>query len=120
MSYYGEYNLRKQDGIWNFLIRLIYVLLVFVFIAGIICLCLPKLQQQKVVDARKEDLKRQIAAQTELLNLRTRQENWLKDPDYVETLARDRLDLMKPGETIIRLEPPPLSGGPGLKLRTQP
>jgi hypothetical protein len=29
------------------------------------------------------------------------------DPSYTELLARDKLDLMKPGETIFRIEPGP-------------
>jgi cell division protein FtsB len=34
--------------------------------------------------------------------------NLLKtDPTYLETIARDRLDLMEEGETIFRLEPKP-------------
>ncbi len=38
--------------------------------------------------------------------LATREISWLKtDPTYLETIARDRLDLMKEGETIFRLEP---------------
>jgi len=28
----------------------------------------------------------------------------MTDPTYLETIARDRLDLMKEGETIFRLE----------------
>jgi cell division protein FtsB len=82
-----------------------FVLIVFVFITLIICFFLPMFRKQKELAARQEDLKRQIAEQTEMHNLFTRQVDWLKDPDYVATLARDRLDLMKPGETIIRLEP---------------
>ena len=120
MSYYGEYKQRRQEGVWNFLIRLISVLLVFVGITVIICFFMPKLQKKKELDSRLEDLNKQIAEQTQLLNMRTRQIDWLKDPEYVETLARDRLDLMKPGETIIRLEPPPASGAPGLRLQSQP
>jgi len=41
-----------------------------------------------------------------LLARATREISWLKtDPNYLETVARDRLDLMKEGETIFRLEP---------------
>jgi cell division protein FtsB len=41
-----------------------------------------------------------------LLARATREVNWLKtDPTYLETIARDRLDLMKEGETVFRLEP---------------
>ncbi|MEY2504477.1 MAG: Septum formation initiator, partial [Verrucomicrobiota bacterium] len=43
-----------------------------------------------------------------LLARQTREVNLLKtDPTYLETIARDRLDLMKEGETIFRLEQPP-------------
>jgi Septum formation initiator len=41
-----------------------------------------------------------------LLAHQTREINLLKtDATYLETVARDRLDLMKEGETIFRLEP---------------
>ena len=46
-----------------------------------------------------------------LLARQTREVNLLKtDPGYLETIARDRLDLMKEGETIFRLEQPPRNG----------
>jgi cell division protein FtsB len=45
-----------------------------------------------------------------LLARQTREVNLLKtDPTYLETMARDRLDLMKEGETIFRLEQLPPS-----------
>ncbi len=103
MSYYAEYRQRKQDGIWHFLNRLIYVLFGFVGITVIICFFIPLVQKQKDFDRQREELNRQIAAQTEALNLHKREVEWLKDPDYVETIARDYLDVMKPNETIFRL-----------------
>ena len=40
-----------------------------------------------------------------LLSKQTREVNLLKtDPAYLETIARDRLDLMKEGETVFRIE----------------
>ena len=43
--------------------------------------------------------------QKTLLARQTREVTLLKtDPTYLETIARDRLDLMKEGETIFRLE----------------
>jgi cell division protein FtsB len=48
-----------------------------------------------------------VNEQKTLLARQTREVNLLKtDPVYLETIARDRLDLMKEGETIFRLEPP--------------
>jgi cell division protein FtsB len=38
------------------------------------------------------------------------------DPAYLETIARDKLDLMKEGETIFRLE----SRRPGSQLPSRP
>jgi cell division protein FtsB len=43
-----------------------------------------------------------------MLARQTREVHLLKnDPTFLEIKARDRLDLMKEGETIFRLEPPP-------------
>ncbi|HWB58430.1 MAG TPA: septum formation initiator family protein [Chthoniobacteraceae bacterium] len=106
VSYYDEYKQRRQEGIWGFLCRLACVLLVLVFVALLICWVLPMVHKQKEFSARQDELKRQITEQTELLSLRNRQIEWLKEPEYLETIARDRLDLMKPGETILRMEPP--------------
>lgn len=109
-----------QDGIWHFLNRLIYVLFVFVWIAGIICFFLPLVKKQKGLDRQREELTRQIAVQTAELNLHQREVDWLKDPDYVETIARDYLDVMKPDETILRLEAPESSPAPGARPQAQP
>jgi cell division protein FtsB len=52
-------------------------------------------------------LQQQVNEQQNLLAHQTREVNLLKtDSTYLETVARDRLDLMKEGETIFRLESP--------------
>ncbi len=56
--------------------------------------------------AEIDTLQAQRDEQKMLLARATREVNWLKtDPTYLETIARDRLDLMKEGETVFRLEP---------------
>jgi cell division protein FtsB len=51
-------------------------------------------------------LQQQVNDQRNLLARQTREINLVKtDTTYLETVARDRLDLMKEGETIFRLEP---------------
>src|SRR5439155_575021 len=53
------------------------------------------------------NLQQQVNEQQTLLSRQTREVNMLKtDATYLETIARDRLDLMKEGETIFRLEAP--------------
>src|SRR5205085_2608229 len=56
--------------------------------------------------AEIDALQAQVNEQKTILGRQTREVNLLKtDPTYLETIARDRLDLMKEGETIFRLEP---------------
>jgi cell division protein FtsB len=74
----------------------------------IVSLFLP--QSKKLTQSRAEidTLQGQVTEQKILLARQTREVNLLKtDPVYLETMARDRLDLMKEGETIFRLEQAP-------------
>ncbi len=68
---------------------------------------MPELKKRKAADARVDELTSQIEGQQMLLARLQREENLLKhDPEYVGLIARDRLDLMKEGETIYRLDSP--------------
>ena len=63
---------------------------------------------KKLMQSRTEidQLQQQVNEQQSRLARQTREVNLLKtDVTYLETIARDRLDLMKEGETIFRLEP---------------
>jgi cell division protein FtsB len=52
-----------------------------------------------------DNLQAQVNEQKMLLARQTREVSLLKtDATYLETIARDRLDLMKDGEVIFRLE----------------
>ena len=52
-----------------------------------------------------DNLQAQVNEQRLLLARQTREVSLLQtDPAYLETIARDRLDLMKDGETIFHLE----------------
>ena len=56
-----------------------------------------------------EALKSQIEHEKQLLTRRQREEKLLRsDPEYIGMISRDRLDVMKEGETIFRLDPPRL------------
>jgi cell division protein FtsB len=51
-------------------------------------------------------LQAQVNEQKHLIARQTREVNLLTtDREYLETIARDKLDLMKEGEVIFRLEP---------------
>jgi len=104
--HYGDSERRRQDGVWHFLNRLMVTLIVFAGLVLIVCAFVPELKKQREQNARLDQLKADIERQKALLARRTREVELLKnDPGYVETLARDRLDMMKSGETIYRIEP---------------
>jgi len=119
-SYYGEYNPRKQEGIWHFLNRVLVLLIVFAVITLIICAFLPALRRGREQAERVENLKKEYEVQKAINLQRTRAVALLSnDPSYVEMLARDRLDMMKENETIFRFDPQAAPSPSKLKRHTQ-
>lgn len=104
---YGDFRARREATVWQQLNRVLRALLALAGLLVIVSLFMP--QQKKLTQSRGEieSLQTQVNEQKTLLARQTREVNLLKtDPVYLETIARDRLDLMKEGETIFRLEPP--------------
>ena len=102
---YGDFRARREATVWQRLNSVLRVLLVLALVLVIVSLFLP--QSKKLTQSRAEidRLQGQVTEQKILLARQTREVNLLKtDPTYLETMARDRLDLMKEGETIFRLE----------------
>lgn len=100
---------------WKTLNRILLLLITIVSAALIYFLYYPE-------TSRLHDLRRKLDRltheknQAELENLLLQRQIHLlhTDPEYLELLARDKLDLMKPGETIFRLDPRPIPGPPSL------
>ena len=71
----------------------------------IISLFVPPYKKLKLGHEEIDQLQAQRDEQQMLLAKQTREVNLLKtDSVYLETIARDRLDLMKDGETVFRIE----------------
>lgn len=107
-AYYRE----EYDGgppppsIWHRLNRVLWVLLILTMVATVIGAFLPELQKQRNEVAERAKLHRLIDAQRKEHSRYEREIGWLQnDPDYLAVIARDKLDLMKEGETILRVEP---------------
>ncbi len=102
---YGDLRARREATIWQ---RMNHVLRVLLFVAVwllIISFFLPPYKKLNQSRAEIEQLQAQLTEQKTLLARQTKQVSLLKsDPTYLETIARDKLDLMKDGETIFRLE----------------
>ena len=94
-----------EDSIWDKLTRVVICLLLIAGLAGIGVWYLPLIRQnermRKVVlkldhEVQRElETKKQLSAAIDAMN---------NDPKAVERLAREKLGLAKPGETVIRFE----------------
>ena len=105
---YGDFRARREATVWQRLNSVLRVLLAVAVVLVIVSLFVPPYKKLGQGRAELENLQSQVNDQKMLLARQTREVNLLKtDPVYLETMARDRLDLMKEGETIFRLEPPP-------------
>ena len=105
---YGDFRARREATVWQRLNTILRFFLVIATVLVIVSLFLPPYKKLSQSRSEIENLQTQVNEQKTLLARQTREVNLLKtDPTYLETLARDRLDLMKDGETIFRLEPAP-------------
>ncbi len=103
---YGDLDGRRTSGVWNVLNRLLITAIILAVCAGGALAFIPLVKKRSDTSRHIEELQAEIAREKALLSRNTREVELLKnDPEYVEMIARDRLNLMKPGETIIRLEP---------------
>ena len=102
---YGDFRARREATVWQRLNRILLVLLIIAIWLAIVSLFVPP--YKKLMQSRTEidNLQQQVNEQQTLLAQQTRQVDLLKtDVSYLEMIARDRLDVMKEGETIFRLE----------------
>jgi cell division protein FtsB len=105
---YGDFRARREATVWQRLNTVLRFFLVIASVLVIVSLFLPPYKKRTQSQNEIEKLQTQVNEQKTLLARQTREVNLIKtDPAYLETLARDRLDMMKEGETIFRIEPPP-------------
>ena len=103
---YGDFRARREATVWQRLNRILRALLVIALWLVIVSLFVPPYKKLTQSGAEIDNLQAQVDEQKILLAHQTREVTLLQtDATYLETIARDRLDLMKEGETIFRLEP---------------
>ena len=102
---YNDFRARREATVWQRWNRVLLTLLLLAVWLVIVSLFVPPYKKLRMGQAEIEKLQTQRNEQQALLSKQTRQVNLLKtDPAYLETIARDRLDLMKEGETVFRIE----------------
>jgi len=103
---YGDFRARREATVWQRLNRVLLVLLFVAVWLGIATLFVPPYKTLLQSRAEIDNLQAQVNAQNRLITRQTREVNLLTtDREYLETIARDKLDLLKEGEVIFRLEP---------------
>ena len=102
---YSDFRARREATVWQRLNQILLVLLIIAIWLVIVSMFVPPYKKLMQSRAEIDNLQQQVNEQQILLARQTREVNLLKtDVSYLETIARDRLDLMKEGETIFRLE----------------
>ncbi|MFZ4483002.1 MAG: FtsB family cell division protein [Chthoniobacterales bacterium] len=101
----------QPPDFWHGINRVLTGIVVLAVIIGVGVMFYPVWRQQQDMRSHIAGLEQEKAEKTALLAAGKREIYLLQhNPDYVETIARDRLNLMKEGETIFRVELPPTLG----------
>lgn len=102
---YGEREVQSYEGIWPSLNKFLLVLIAVTLLIPIAYQFMPEVTKRAAAKAKIEELKAKIESeQLKLANL-SRQQTLLRNSrEYVAIIARDKLDLMEPGETIFRFD----------------
>jgi cell division protein FtsB len=107
-SEYGNYDEPRDDWIRSLLTRIFYLLVLVATFILLICWFLPLVKERQRQQHALQTLKQQVEQERATYNKQSKRLTLLQnDPAYTELLARDKLDLMKPGETIFRMESGP-------------
>jgi len=102
---YKDFRARREATVWQRWNRVLLILLLLAVWLVIVSLFVPPYKKLQIGHDEIDKLQQERDEQQTLLAKQTREVNLLKtDPVYLETIARDRLDLMKDGETIFRIE----------------
>lgn len=98
---------RNEPDFWHRLNRVLQVLIVAGFLLTVGIMFYPVWQKQNDMRHRLLSLEAEKSEKTAALAKNQRQLDLLRnDREYLETIARDRLNVMKPGETIFRIDLP--------------
>ena len=102
---YGDFRARHEATVWQRLNRILFVLLFIAIWFGMGTLFVPPYKTLLKSRVEIDTLQAHVLEQQRLLSRQSREVTLLTtDREYLETIARDKLDLMKEGEVIFRLE----------------
>jgi cell division protein FtsB len=99
-------NSRKPDpNIWQRMSRVMEVIIYILIILVLAKIFTPELDRQKELEGELDRLKViQSEKEEAVARLRREHSNLISDRKYMESIARDRLNLQREDEYIIRIE----------------
>ncbi|MBW7909187.1 MAG: septum formation initiator family protein [Kiritimatiellae bacterium] len=90
-------------NIWGTIIRICWVALALILLAGLVGIFYPKVRQHQDLQRRNAELQEEVKIEEEMLqHLKSKQDRLRNDPRFVEKIAREDLGLAKPGETVFK------------------
>jgi len=96
---------RKEPVFWNLLNKFLLLLAAAGLLAVLALWFYPEMTRRNELSANLDAKKKALAEQQAVRKHREREVDLLEnDKEYIETIARDKLDLMKTNETIFRLD----------------
>jgi cell division protein FtsB len=110
---YEDFDDSHQEWLRELLNRVLHILVIVAVLILLICWFLPLIKERQKQQSTVQGLKESVARERALYNKQSKKLALLQsDPNYIELLARDKLDLMKPGETIFRMDTSPENDKP--------
>ncbi|MFM8831726.1 MAG: FtsB family cell division protein [Spartobacteria bacterium] len=98
---------RKNPEVWHKANRMMIALIIAGFVAVAVAAFYPEIVRHRSLAKQLAEEKNLLADQQLTKARREREVHLLKtDSEYVEIIARDRIGVMKEGETIYRLDSP--------------
>ena len=95
----------KRRDLWHILSRGMEVVLYLLVILVLVKLSLPEVERENTLQAELETKSRVLQTkEAHVRQLRLEHKLLKTDKEYLETISRDRLNLQKEGEYIIRIE----------------
>ena len=94
-----------RRDIWQYLSRLMVVCLFLLVLAGILRIFWPEIERHRELSSEVARLETIRAAKLERVADLQRQSEWmLTDREYLESVARDRLDMAHANEVVVRID----------------
>ncbi len=109
----AELRKRREHDFWRAANRSVVVLISLAILVLAAYAFLPEMRRLREMKDDLAGLQKDLKVEELRLLQQQREERWLNEnPEYVETIARDRLGVMKEGETILRLDEKPAASPP--------